>query len=589
MLNRSPLMSPEVLANEILTKVVKSSKGHLALEAAIDKVLIEANPFLLIQEGHLTIKTKTAEMKRLKLNRGQRKVVQIIMDKWNNKEIIRILVLKARQMGISTAIEAIIYALTSQQENVNSLIIADDSDGSNYIFEMSKLYHEKLAPWLKPTIKKSNEKKLEFDKIHSQLLIDTSSNPEAGRKYTFRVVHLSEYAFFKKPKDLMLGLSQAVPALPQTMIIKETTANGFNFFKDEWDDAVNGKSDYVPVFIPWYWGDDYQMAVDESFVIGDPSLGDISADEFMLRDLMEKDGTDKIQERLQWRRWCIRNNCDNKVSGFRQEYPSTDYEAFVASGETYFDKQQLIRLIDRIPKIKSFTADIVEVDNRFELRKSKEGLFTFFEEPSFEGKYDGEFTVAGDAASGTSIDPGSDFSCLEVRRKIDNKQMAVFHGKCEPDEMEQYAYLLGNFFNEALVAIENERFGFAVNNALRRRYGNIYKRDILDIDGGVSETKYGWETTSITRPVMIANLAEDIRQGALDINMKIAVMECFTFVRNAETKKVEAEEGCHDDWVITMAINSALRRLRPYEPQMPYHPGSEPEYKKNRGMSWKSK
>lgn len=579
-------MSPETaeaIADEILTKGLKDPSGKLALEAAIDKILIEANPFLLILDGHLYIKTKSAELKVLKLNKAQRRVVDIIIKKWGSREIIRLIILKARQLGISTAIEAVIYALTSQLYNINSLIIADDQDGSNYIFEMSKLYHEKCSPVFKPAVKKSNEKKLEFDKIHSQLLIDTSANPEAGRKYTFHVVHLSEYAFFKTAKALMLGLSQAVPALPHTMIIKETTANGFNFFKGEWDAAVNGESDYMAIFIPWFWGEDYRMTVSDDFKIGDPSMGEITADEFMLRDLMIKDAVDLIEERLQWRRWCIRNNCDGKVSGFRQEYPSTDYEAFVASGDTYFDKQKLIKLFERAPSVKSFTANIVEIDNHFELRRDKDGIFTFYEQPAWDGKYEGDYTVAGDCSSGTGLDS----SCLEVRRKIDNKQMATYHGKCEPDEMEQYAYLLGNFFNQAVVAIENEKFGFAVNNMLRKRYGNIYKRDIFDLEGNISETKFGWETTSVSRPIMISDLAEDIRQDALEINSKQAVMECFTFVRNPETKKIEAEQGCNDDWVITMAINSALRRLQPYEPVVPQTPGAEPEHRTNRGMGWK--
>lgn len=582
-------MSPQAVDELIkpLTDQIKTDATRKAVTAMIDKVLIQYDPFILIEDGYLMIKTKAAKLERFVPNKSQRRVLNKIKAQWESGKIIRIIVLKARQLGISTLIEAVIYVLTSQKSNINSLIISDDKDGANYIFEMSKLYHEQMHPLFKTKEKKSNEKKLEFAGIHSQIVIDTAANPEAGRGSTMQLVHLSEYAFFKKVKDLMLGLSQAVPALPQTMIIKETTANGFNFFKDEWDAAINGESDYIPVFIPWFWGEDYRMSVNDDFMIADPALGELTADELSLADLMRKEEIDFIEERLNWRRWCIRNNCDGKVSSFRQEYPSTDYEAFVASGDTYFDKPQLISMIDRLPNVKSFRADIVEFNEKFELRKSPDGLFTFYYEPEPDGKYLGSYSLAGDASSGS----GADFAFLEIMNQADGRQMATYHGKLDTDELEQAAYLLGNYFNQALIAIENDKFGFAVNQGLRKRYGNLYRQEIVNtVDGGVN-TKFGWDTNSSTRPMMISALAEDIRQGAKEINYKKAIMECFTFVRNPETKKVEAEEGCNDDCVMSMAINSALRRIRPYEAPMTsqFDYDGRSETKPNRGFGWKAK
>ena len=103
--------------------------------------------------------------------------------------------------------------MTSQQEGVNSLILADDIDGGNYLLDIIKLYHERSPEHLKPEEKKSNEKKLEFAKTHSQVLIDTANNTNAGRKYTYRYVHLSEVAFFppNKVDEVMGGLLQTVP------------------------------------------------------------------------------------------------------------------------------------------------------------------------------------------------------------------------------------------------------------------------------------------------------------------------------------------------------------------------------------------
>src|SRR3990167_2239755 len=171
-----------------------------------EKLAVETDPLFLVEGGFLTIKTKSGELVRLKLNTIQRMVLDKIKSIMKRGKAVRLWILKARQTGISTLIEAVVYAFTSQKEAVNSLVVADDIDGANYIFGMQKLFQEALDPHLKPVPKHSNEKKMEFEGLHSQILIDTSENVNAGRKYTFRSVHLSEVAYFKDLSGLMLGL-----------------------------------------------------------------------------------------------------------------------------------------------------------------------------------------------------------------------------------------------------------------------------------------------------------------------------------------------------------------------------------------------
>ena len=136
--------------------------------------LIGENPFNLVRHGFLTIKTKIKGIKKL----------------FYSKKPLRVLVLKARQMGISTIIEAVIYAFVSRMRGINAFVIADDLEGANYIFEMQKMYQEYLGKYLKPRIKHSNEKKLAFAGLNSQILIDTADNPNIGRKFTIQFGHL---------------------------------------------------------------------------------------------------------------------------------------------------------------------------------------------------------------------------------------------------------------------------------------------------------------------------------------------------------------------------------------------------------------
>ncbi len=525
-----------------------------------EKELAKRDPFSIIEDSKLWIKTKHGKLEPITLNKAQLHILGIIKKLYNDNKLIRLLILKARQLGASTLIEAIIYSFTSQQENINTLIIADDVDGSNYLFEMSKLYQEKCPDHLKPKEKKSNEKKLEFEGTHSQILIDTAQNKQAGRKYTFRMVHLSEYAFFKHPEQLMLGLSQAVPPLPQTMIIKETTANGFNHFKEEWDMAINKETDYLPIFIPWYWAEEYRMTPSKDFVVGDRALGSLTQAELDLEDIMIKEGISDVIERLQWRRWCIRNNCGGKVINFQQEYPSTPEEAFIASGDCAFDKVELMKQLRANPKPIAI-GNLVELDGKYTFRLDPQGDFEFFYPLDRLDQY----VVGGDACSGSGVD----YASLVGIGKKSNDVIATFRKKVDSDVLAQKAKALGTFLKNAIVAIENNSYGFHANLKLRAIYGNIFKQEKIDSTEQQVTTKFGWNTNSKTRPDMLGQLKQEIRQGATKLNSQMLIRECLTFIRNLENGKEEAQEGCNDDLCISRAIASAVRQLHPFEPELP--------------------
>lgn len=527
-------------------------------EIELDRLLAKSKPLDLIEDNKLTIKTKEGKLQPLTPNKAQQKILLIIKALVAKKKPIRLLILKARQLGCSTLIEAIIYAYTSQRENNNSLIVADDIDGSNYLFEISKLYQEKVPIHLKTEEKRSNEKKLEFANTHSQILIDTANHKEAGRKYTFRYVHLSEYAFFPYPEDIMLGISNSVPSLPETMIIKESTANGFNHFKKEWDEA-GVENDYIKIFIPWYWAEENRMSI-ENFTLGEGNLkSDILKDEKVLYGQMLEEKIDFIEERLSWRRWAIRNNCQGSVVKFQQENPSTPDEAFIASGDCAFAKEELIKQLKR-SKPPIAVGNIVKVDFKFSFRTLNGGDFKFWEK--IKPRSEEEYIISGDACSGS----GTDYAWLVARAKRTNSVVATFKAKCDPDELAERAYLLGSFLHQGMVAIENDKYGFHANLKLRSIYGNMFIQESIDKEKKTVSTKFGWDTNSKTRPEMLGQMKEEIRQGALELNDSELIRECLTFIKNPDTKKEEAQDGCCDDGVISCAIGGAVRQLFPYIP-----------------------
>jgi hypothetical protein len=555
----------------ICLEAPKSQKRSQALTPEIsvglsmlaERELARQDPFSLIEDGHLFIKTKSGELKVFVPNRAQKHVLGIIKKLWFENKIIRLFILKARQLGLSTLIEAIIYATTSQRSNINSLIVADDDDGSSYIFEMSKLYHEKCPAHIRAKEKKSNEKKLEFDGIHSQILIDTARNKNAGRNYTFQAAHLSNWAYFPYPDDIMSGLNNSVPALPRTMIIKETTAKGANFAKDEWMMAKNGEIDYVPIFIPWYWDDGYAMTVDH-FVIGDKSLGDTTIDEPTLCDSMVKENIYNIEERLAWRRWKIKNDCKGDVYKFKQEFPSNDEEAFEGIvGNPRFNITALNKLRRRC--VAPIKGDLVYRNSEVSFENNEKGVYEVYNFPDDTTKC----VIGVDISEGIGKDRSS-ASVLNLDTLTED--IVLNTSKLDPSQFAIEIWKLGHWCNKALVAIENNGPGLACILPLRNgqeiqgvkysAYRNLYYKDTLDEATKKKTRKFGWTTSSKTKPVQIDKLAGFIREGTISIPSLGTIRECQFFVID-EDGNCAALEGNTDDRVMALSIACMMYDLRP--------------------------
>ena len=262
-------------------------------------------------EEFIKIRDKAGKIIDLKLNQGQQKLYDAIKKQHKAGKPIRIIVLKARQIGFSTLTESIIFKNTATKFNVNAGIITHKEEATTNLFNMSKRMYDNLPREIKPSLKRSNAKELIFDNdkgtgLKSKIKCMTAGSSGVGRSDTFNYLHISELAFWgNNAKETTVGLFQAVPNLPDTMIVIESTANGYEYFKELWDMAVRGESDFIPVFVGWNELDDYRI----------PYTG------FELTDYEKKiQKTYNLSlEQLSWRRWCIKNNCGGDVEQFKQE------------------------------------------------------------------------------------------------------------------------------------------------------------------------------------------------------------------------------------------------------------------------------
>lgn len=528
-----------------------------------EKAVAEKNPLYLLLSEYLSIKTKKGDLIKLKLNAMQRKFHKLIVEKRRNKEHIRIWLLKFRQGGSSTYIEALIYALTSQQPNRNSLIMADEKDKSDYLFQMSKLYQEQLTedrPYLTPTLKKSNAKALEFEGIKSQIIIESAENIKAARAFTYQYVHLSEVAFFPDLKGVLDALNQSVPDHQDTLIIGETTANGMNYFHKEWVRAIQSKTDWIPLFLGWFMMDEYRMPLENGRLYPLKGINfEADSSERMFEaeedDLRVEYGLD--EEQVNWRRWAIVNKCQGSVTTFKAEYPFTWQEAFATSGDLFFDKKGLERQV--VHKVLTI-GDLFYQGMKYEFRDMPLGKIEVYEKPIVGEQY----IVTLDASEAI----GSDEASILVLNKRTNATAAIVAGQYTPEDLAQIGIALGNWYNTALVVPENKGYGYMVCQLVNQKYGNIYKV-AKTRTGEVKQTEeLGFNTNVVTRPQMLAQLNEELKNSSTEFKSKRLLDQCQTFIikkdKQGKVTKIEAQSGCQDGLVICRAIAGYVRQQFPF-------------------------
>ena len=199
-------------------------------------------------ETYIKIVDKNNNLVDLKFNFAQQKLYDTIKELRENNKPVRIIILKARQLGISTATESIFFTNSVLGFNIKTGIITHKSDATSNLFNMSKLMYQNLPDKLKPSLIKDNQNCLTFNNqdgtgLNSEIKCMTAGAKGVGRSTTYTQLHMSEYAFWPgDKKDTYLGLIQTVPNTPDSIVIIESTPNGFEDFKDKWDSAVAGNS-----------------------------------------------------------------------------------------------------------------------------------------------------------------------------------------------------------------------------------------------------------------------------------------------------------------------------------------------------------
>jgi hypothetical protein len=277
----------------------------------------------------LSVRTKVGTLEALVLNRAQIHLHEALQRQLADTGKVRALVLKGRQQGISTYVQARYYWRTTLTRGLRAYILTHRSDASANLFAIAQRFHQyHRGP--KPDLGACNERELKFDGLESEYRVATAGAAGTGRSGTAQCFHGSEVGFWPEADEHMAGIGQVIADLPGTEIILESTANGVgNFFHRAWLSAERGESDYLPVFIPWFWQPEYSR----------PVVGN----EEWTRDEQEYASAFGLRpEQLKWRRAKIADDFGGDEARFRQEYPASASEAFVAVGHESFIPAALV-------------------------------------------------------------------------------------------------------------------------------------------------------------------------------------------------------------------------------------------------------
>ncbi len=459
-------------------------------------------------QQHLKIRTKLGEIQFLGMNPAQEAYSRECAEKESKRNIV----LKARQMGITSYIAARFFVQTITRPGTLTMLVAHDREAAEEIFRIVHRFWDNLEDdWRTGPLKTSHRsaRELVFPRLDSEFTV-TSADENAGRGRTIQNLHCTEVSRWGRAGGEALASLRAA-LVPGGEIVLESTANGaWGQFYEEWQRTE--ETGYTKHFFPWWYEESYKSAIGPSF--------EKTVEE---AELAKANGL--TDEQMLWRRrqWAA-------LRGMAvQEFAEDAVSCFRASGECFFDLES----VD-----KALLGSIEPSETR-----DNERLKIWL--PVQPGR---EYVIGADPAGGGA---DGDYACGEVIDRESGMQCAEVHGHWVPREFAGKLAELGKEYNGALLAVESNNHGNAVLACLEEplRYGNVFRQG----------ERAGWLTTSVSRPAMIENLSTALIAEPWLFRSERLLNECRTFVRMANGN-CRAAQGTNDDCVMAMAIAWGARK-----------------------------
>lgn len=491
----------------------------------------------------------------LRFNRAQQILLRSVLRQLETRGYVRGVVLKGRQQGLSTVIQALEYWWISQRKGMRGIVVAHDRPSATMLFQMSRRYHTHCPEILRPHTQYSSKTELVFDKLDSSIYVGTAGGDGLGRGDTIQFLHASELAFWpaNTAEEVWSGLTDTLPPVRGSFAFAESTAYGnTGKFYELWQQAKNGLNEYEAIFIPWIVQDEYQLTPPADF---ERTFAEEEYAETAERLYAQEDWFTPLSDaQLYWRRMKIG---EKGASKFQQEYPLSDEEAFQSTGMSAFAGEHLAHHRERAT---SAIASKILIGDRWENHRS--GPLTIFK-PIEDGM---EYVIGADVGAGVSTSrKNADWSVAQVLDE-NKEQVAVLRLRILPGDFAWQLAKLGELYNDAYIGVENNQHGYHTCQRLYKdyQYSNFYQEEVLDKITDQMTLRLGFTTSSKTKPLVVNKLRDmtadfALGKGGLKINDLITLDEMRTFTVDA-AGKFGADVGYFDDTVMALAIANHIHR-----------------------------
>lgn len=520
---------------------------------------------------------------RFLLRAGQRKLLHELENMRLSNRPIRVILDKARQWGGSTMTQ--IYMLWIQsfhRSNWNSVIGTDVLQQADTIRAM---YGVAVDNTPSNYLTLENDKHVRGAKLlkerNCQIRIGSMQKPKSLRGGTYKMAHFSETALWTttdktKPEDLISSIVSAIPLLPYTVVINESTAKGEgNYFHRQWLRAMSGESGFSAVFVAWWEIEIYQLPFDN--------------DQQRVAFYHSMDEYDlflwSLGATLEGIHWYKDYKHTNSFEDWQmhEEYPSTWQESFIASGERVF-RLDYMKTISKGIRKPIFVGDIVADDRRGEnalknisfIDNSKNGCLSIWDFPDKENNIAYRYLVCMDIGGTSSKADYTVIRVLDRYWRIEDgadEFVLTWRGHLDVDLAVWKAVQIAKIYDNALLVVESNTIDsryqhtegehiYTVLHEIVPYYDNVYLRKEEDTTTGKVTNHYGFATTSKSKTEMINNFTSLLREGDIIEHDVIMEQEVNEFEWK-DSKRTGAKDGCHDDVLMSSMIGMLVSSTMP--------------------------
>jgi len=403
----------------------------------------------------------------------------------------RIIIMKARQIGFSTAVTGYLYHKTITMAGVSTALVGYNNDLTAELLDKIKTFYRTTPDAIKPTIHYNSKFEISFPKSDSKILVLPSTD-NVGRGYTINYALLTEVPFWDKAEDKLVTLEASVPINGKIIIESSPGAVG-DYFHRMWV----SENDYVKKEYGWWWN-------------------------------YSEEEIETIRRRM------------NNPRKFNNNYALE----FLISGRAVFTQEAINLQRQGVLKV----GDIVKLEDGSQHMVREEEGFRIYKPPQSKHFY----VVGADCSEGVT---GGDYSVATIIDRSNGEEVGMWRGHIAPDKFAKVLDRWGRYYNNALMVVEAEAHGNVVLNVLKQMlYPSLYFRPSrFDTIGNPWSDKLGWKTTKVTRPILIDEFEQMTREGNVILHSKETVDEMTTFVFN-DANNMVCMDSYNDDCIFSTAI-----------------------------------